>query len=341
MSKLQNNFFNKGNTAALQRFMTKQQKEAENQRKWTSREDELRKVVSSGPEFQSALDFDEFGKFKDFAYGTEDSPYAALARQRIGDQTLQGLDQVNQSSQQGLSSIYDQLAMGGGLSGGARERLAGSAGEQALMARQGVRQSGVEGERDLDMNQADQRMGAQEKYMDAVRSDNQSKSQFELDRWKQRADTDAAILKSQTERDIAAANSCLLEGTLVRKSDGNLYPIDSIKVGDELPGGIVYTIQQSLAPNELYNWQGVYMTGGHAVSSDNGWIRCKDSELATLARRPAGKQFIYNLGVTKHYIELEDGLLVGDLHETDLYEYVSDEQSLEMMNEKLPLRAVC
>jgi len=301
-----------------------------------AREQQIRNLVASGPEFQSSLNFAEFDKFKDFAYGTEDSPYAALQRQRIADQTSQGLDQAAADSSGAMSNIYSQLAMGGGLSGGARERMAGNSIYQDLAARQNVRRQGVEGERDLDQAQNQQRMTAQERFLDAQRSEKQAQRQFELDKWQQQTATEAALQKAAAEREIAAANSCLLEGTMVKLADGSLLPIENIEVGDELPGGIVYTLQKSMAPDMLYDVDGVLMTGGHAVATEKGWVRAKD--VGELVNRPAGKGFIFNLGVTKHFIELAGDILVGDLHETDMYEYISDEESLEKMNENLPLR---
>jgi hypothetical protein len=114
-------------------------------------------------------------------------------------------------------------------------------------------------------------------------------------------------------------------------------PIEAIQVGDLLPGGMVYTVQKSLAPQKLYDFRGHLMTGGHAVTSDAGWIRAKEHPEARQVDLPADKNHIYNLGVTAHFITLADNTVVGDLHETDLYEQVSDNDSLEMMNEQIPV----
>jgi hypothetical protein len=126
---------------------------------------------------------------------------------------------------------------------------------------------------------------------------------------------------------------------MIKMADGNIIPIEAIQVGDVLPGGIVYAIQKSIAPDMLYDFNGTLMTGGHAVPQGESWTRAK--YVCQQVARPAGYGHIYNLGVTRHFIVLGNGDVVGDLHETDKYEYLSAEESLEQMNEALPLRPIC
>jgi hypothetical protein len=301
-----------------------------------TQEQKLRDLVASGPGYQSSIDFAEFGKLKDYAYGAEDSPYAKLLREQATQQTSQGVDRAAKDAQASLSNVYNQLAMGGGLSGGARERLASDSGIAALTSRQDVRRSGDEAQMGIGLQEAQQKQKAQENVLNAMQTERKSKAQFEMDQWKMKADQEAAIMKAQAERDIAAANSCLLEGTAVKMASGHILKVEDLGVGDVLPGGIIYTIQKSLAPDTLFDVNGTLMTGGHAVLTESGWRRAHD--VGVIAVRPAGKGYIYNFGVTKHFITLADGSIVGDLHETDDYEFISDEESLERMNREIALR---
>jgi hypothetical protein len=206
--------------AAMSNKQSKAQKEADRAKAQKAQEQKLRDLAASGPKYKSSINFDEFKDLKKYAYGTEDSPYAQMLREQALAQTSEGVDAAQRDSQAGLGNIYSQLAMGGGLSGGSRERLAGSAGEQALMARQGVRRAGDESQMNIGLQEAQAKQGAQESVLNAIKGDRTSRAQFDMDRWKMKTDQEAAIMKSQAEREVAAANSCLLEGTGVKLASG-------------------------------------------------------------------------------------------------------------------------
>jgi hypothetical protein len=309
--------------------------------KWTLRENAMRDLARSAPKYQSSIAFDEFNKLKDYAYNTEDSPYAKMLREQAMARTSQGVDKASLDAQAQLGNVYSQLAMGGGLSSGARERLAGDVGAQALMARQNVRQAGDEAQREIGLNEAKAKLGAQEKVLSAIEADRRAQAQYDFDRWKQQVETEAAILKSQTERDVARANrSCLAEGTLVRLADGKAVPIETIKVGDILPSGRVYAVQVAEAPSIMYKYNGHIMTGGHAIPSPNGWTRASQYVGCVPIPRPAEVSLVYNLATEHHFIVLGDGTIVGDLHETDDPMATTDKESLEKMNEAIPICAI-
>jgi hypothetical protein len=99
-------------------------------------------AVKAGGDFRNAQN--NVGLLQQRAFGTETSPWA----QKLYDQ--QRLDQSNMMDRvtrdQALSQeqVRNALAMQGGLDGGARERLAKSAGRDAMMARQGVFRQGAQ-----------------------------------------------------------------------------------------------------------------------------------------------------------------------------------------------------
>lgn len=317
-----------------QQQLAKQQALADRNAKYEKERMDMDSILAQQPEFLSSLGSEEFGKFKEFAYGTEDSPYAKLLKERAAAQTSQSLDTGARDMQGQLSSVYDQLAMGGGLSSGSRERVASDVGRSALMSRQGTRAEGVEAERGVDLNQADQRMKAQEGVLSALDRDTQARNAYQQDKFRLRAETQAAQRKAEAEREIAQANSCFADGSLVKGVNGAVHKVEDITVGMELPGGIVYTVQKSLAPRRMYAYKGTYITGGHAVLEDGTWTRVGLSRLGVEIDTPENIEFIWNFGVTNHFFESVDGVTFSDLHESDRYEFLSDEDCLEELNRK-------
>lgn len=311
----------------------KRQEELARIEQYKKERDDMSNLLKQQPEFLSATGSAEFGKLKDFAYGTEDSPYAALQKQRAQMQTSQALDTGAREGQSALTSVYDQLAMGGGLSSGSRERLAGDAGRQALVSRQGTRAAGSEALLGIDSQQADQRMKAQEGVLSAQSADINARNAYQQDKFKLGAEVQAAQRKAEAEREIAKANSCFAEGSLIKGVQGPVR-VETVQVGDVLPGGIVYTVQKSLAPRTMHAYKGTYITGGHAVLEDGTWTRVGTSRLGVEVETPESVQFIYNFGVTNHFIESVDGVMFSDLHESDQYEFLSDEDCLAELNRK-------
>lgn len=79
---------------------------------------------------------------EDFASSTGPSTWAQLQQQINQGQTGQQLGAADTQAASGLNQAYSQLGTQGGLSSGARERLAMSGGNNLVMAKQGVQQAG-------------------------------------------------------------------------------------------------------------------------------------------------------------------------------------------------------
>lgn len=124
-------------------------------------------------------------------------------------------------------------------------------------------------------------------------------------------------------------SSCFLTGTKIEMEDGSLKKIEDIKLADKLKsGGVVYGTSQSLV-SEIYLYDGVFVTGNHAVREEGEWIRVKSSKNADLHE---GVYSVYNLSNENHRIITENGIIFADYDETDFCSEISDSESLEVLN---------
>ncbi len=118
--------------------------------------------------------------------------------------------------------------------------------------------------------------------------------------------------------------------TLIEMSDGSYRAIKDIVLGDFVRGGTVEAIQTAYS-DHMNVYKGVSVTDYHAVKEDGVWMRIKDSMLTS--SRHEGKHLTYNLVTSEHRI-YSHGIEFADLHETDDYESLSMEQSLNALNSK-------
>jgi hypothetical protein len=125
-----------------------------------------------------------------------------------------------------------------------------------------------------------------------------------------------------------ASAACFSAGTLVEMEGGSEKDISKIIVGDILANGsLVSTVVQAMS-EDFYSYKGIEVTGSHAVLEDGTWIRIKDSSLAT---KVEGRKLCYNLGTADHKIIINKETY-ADFFETDYYEYVTESESLEILN---------
>lgn len=121
---------------------------------------------------------------------------------------------------------------------------------------------------------------------------------------------------------------CFHPDTLVTMNDGSQLPICRIAVGDITKGGKVLATTRAIG-QDFYYYNGVIVTGKHAVKENGTWIRVENSRL--------GHQFKYltevvcNLVTEKHRI-FASGIEFADQYETDLYESLDMNESLRELN---------
>lgn len=105
---------------------------------------------------------------------------------------------------------------------------------------------------------------------------------------------------------------CFAAGTMIALMDGTFRAIEDIRIGDRLKGGgRVYMTGAFLAP-DLFNLNGVMVTGSHLVKSAEGWVEVKDHREAVPAVMTSRK--VYNLASTCNRIET-GGMIFADYAE--------------------------
>lgn len=232
------------------------------------------------------------------------------------------------------AGAYSQLAMGGGLSSGARERIAQGGLLGNIQARQALRGETQSQYADLAGREAQEKLALQQQIANIAAQEEQRRQQMEMERWKTEMETRAAIEKSRQQAQATAA-SCFAPGTMITMEDGSEKPIQQVKIGDRVKmGGEVYCTQMAKYGHSCYEYNGVHVTGQHAVFEDGKWVRIKDAKKAVSLNY--NLTTVYNLGVETHKL-IVNGVLFSDLHETDSYEFATDEECLAELNKSMPI----
>ena len=307
------------------------------------------------PEFQSLIDpntgmlkgglsfdqssIDGMDQFKDFATGTGPSQYAQANMNRLGLQTSFMRDRASREANQAGANMRRDLMMRGGMSGGARERIASQVAGGAMQGRQQARQTELLGLSDILTQDAGAKQTALGRYVDLGARGQEFNIQNALSEigqerdaaWKnyeQEGERWAADKKAQAQRN---ASGCFIAGTPITMADGTRKPIEAIKIGDEtLKGGKVYAVYQQAWNEPVYNYGGIYVTGQHPVFDNGTWKRVKDSDNAFLTN--VIPMAVYDFSNDKHRIVI-GGVLFGDFAENDDF-YLTDEESIAKLNDK-------
>lgn len=110
---------------------------------------------------------------------------------------------------------------------------------------------------------------------------------------------------------------CFSPDTLVSINGKEKCKISEVKLGDNIQNSIVYGIMKTKAPNTLYNYKDVIVSGNHYVREDNKWLKVKDSEISKLIHKPENVDYLYSLWTNNHRI-LINNIEFADYEETDL-----------------------
>lgn len=124
---------------------------------------------------------------------------------------------------------------------------------------------------------------------------------------------------------------CFAAGTPITMADGTTKPVEEIDIGEECEiGGIVNGKGVVLAA-DIYDYEGVKVTGSHAVYEDGEWIRIKDSAKSIrLAIEKPVKVYILN---NEDHILMVNGITFADYGEVTNSEDMTAQQRLEWLNE--------
>lgn len=300
----------------------------------------LRDEYSMAQALQNVAGYDQF---QDFATGTGPSEYAQAAEGQLDLKTALLRDQIADEANRQAATMRSNLAMRGGLSSGARERVGYTADRTAQEERQKARQGQLLGFSDILKQDAASRqdalgrfvgMGADAEQYDIGQALNEvgREREFAMQRYTEEGKKWAAEKKAEEQR--AAAGSCFGEGTLVKMADGSLKTIKDIDIGDEIEkGGKVYALFKAEAdPESLYWYKGMLVVGCHPVLEDGKWLRVMYSEKAERVPETFKVDFVYDLSTENHRI-----VSAGDVEFTDFAEhddfYLTAEESIERLNQ--------
>ena len=77
----------------------------------------------------------------------------------------------------------------------------------------------------------------------------------------------------------SGGGGCFIAGTMISMHDGSLKPVELVDIGDTVSvGGKVFATGKFLIEN-LYDYNGIQVSGTHMVKEDGAWTRVEDSRL--------------------------------------------------------------
>jgi len=298
-----------------------------------------------------------FDKLRDFATGTGPSEYAMAAKEKLGLEEANQREAAIRQGQSATAQAQSQLAMRGGLTSGARERIAAGGARNILDARQRVSNQAMLGRADIDMQDAATRQDALSKFVgfgaelgqfnlgqksDADRFNIQTqlgevsaRRGFELDKYKEEVNKYAAEKKADAQR-----AACFAAGTPIQLANGDVKNIEDIVIGDEVEaGGKVYAIyQQGADAFDMYNYKGVFVTHEHAVYEDGKWTRVGQSRQAISSAKQV--DVVYDFSTVNHLI-MANGVLFADYEESDDADASYDKRLEDLEKQRVRNVAVC
>ena len=77
----------------------------------------------------------------------------------------------------------------------------------------------------------------------------------------------------------SGGGGCFIAGTMITMADGSLKPVEQVDIGDIVSvGGKVFATGKFLIDN-LYDYNGIQVSGTHMVKEDGAWVRVEDSRI--------------------------------------------------------------
>ena len=117
-------------------------------------------------------------------------------------------------------------------------------------------------------------------------------------------------------------DGCFAKGTLITMQDGSKKPVEQIDIGDEVAvGGFVFAAGRFLIDN-LYDYEGIKVSGTHMVNEDGVWTRVQDSKKAKF--ESDDDVVVYIFGSENRRIVINDMLF------TDYFEVTEQEKLKEV-----------
>ena len=120
---------------------------------------------------------------------------------------------------------------------------------------------------------------------------------------------------------------CFVSTTPVEMADGTFRHISMLHLGEMTKGGEVLSIRISKG-EDIFNYQGVFVTGSHGVKEEGKWIRVGDSPLA---HKAMDRSIVYAIITSDHRIFVH-GIEFADEVEFDECEELTADESLRLLN---------
>jgi len=132
----------------------------------------------------------------------------------------------------------------------------------------------------------------------------------------------------------SGGSSCFVKGTPIQMQNNTTKSIDEIKVGDNTKGGKVWMTMTG-APQTIYNYLGVEVSGSHWVLEDNQFIEVENSKHAVLTDKiePVYTLITDNHRIFINDIEFADYLQVSDKVWEPHYQTVKENLNKELRGE--------
>jgi hypothetical protein len=123
---------------------------------------------------------------------------------------------------------------------------------------------------------------------------------------------------------------CFVAGTPITMADGSIKPVEEIDLLEDCAGGGIVTGKGVTLSDNIYDYEGVGVTGSHAVYEDGVWIRVSDSKKGKYIDR---KEFtkVYIINNMKHQLRVND-VIFADYGEVTDSEEMTAQGRLDYLN---------
>ena len=129
---------------------------------------------------------------------------------------------------------------------------------------------------------------------------------------------------------------CFAGNTPIFMADGTQRLISDLSLGDATAGGDVISIRMATTDDTLYAYRGIKVTGHHAVEENGAWKRVKDSLFSIPTSESS---IVWSIATTDHRVYVPTVgfgyTMFADELETDMYEYLSIDESLAVLNDEV------
>lgn len=276
------------------------------------------------------------------AFAQGESPWLKMQKEKLALQQGQAVDQAAKSQAQAMAQAQSQLMRQGGLGGGARARMAMQTARDAALAQQQVRARGMEqglGLEESDLNRKQDLLGrfaqseqqAQQQNVGQLIGDVGRSTEFDMKRYGEQMAAYGAQQTAAAQRAAAGGGGkCFHPDTLIKLKNGSLKKISEIKKGDTLfIGGEVLDTHEFKVDNErMFYYNGVYLTGSHAVLEDEKWVRVEASRKKSYSDIYCNT--VYNLTTELHLIYIKDNIFSDNVETKE--DYKDERISLSALN---------